>query len=226
MKAKRALKSQNSVQAARGNPARGGKLRQGQTVRVAEHESVHLHNLVHDKSLLGTVYSSLAGFIQRNVSFEVQKAIAINMMVTALVDWNCTILQAAQHAADCCGFNTETVRLWATALISEASTCSVEEINDDEHITQCLESNRGHHDNYCVDSLLRSEDFCLAARAYIRSHACKKGEPNMTSKMFTEWVEKEYGTKIHESTGCRWLQQLGFSRVHHQKGVYFDGHDR
>ena len=110
----KAKKSQNSVQAARGNPARGGKLRQGQTVSVAEHESVHLHKLVHDKSLLGTVHSSLAGFIQRNVSFEVQKAIAINMMVTALLEWNCTILQAAQHAADCCGFNPATVRLWVS----------------------------------------------------------------------------------------------------------------
>ena len=138
LKAKRALKSQNSVQAARGNPARGGKLRQGQTVSVAEHESVHLLKLVHDRSLLGTVYSSLAGFIQRNVSFEVQKAIAINMMITALLEWNCTILQAAQHAANCCGFKPATVRLWATTpLLSEASTCSAEEFNDDEYITQC-----------------------------------------------------------------------------------------
>ena len=95
-------------------------------------------------------------------------------MITALLEWNCTILQAAQHAANCCGFNPATVRLWATPLLSEASTCSVEEFNNDEYITQCLESNCGHHDNYCVDSLLRSEDLGLAACGYIRSCACKK----------------------------------------------------
>ena len=31
---------------------------------------------------------------------------------------------------------------------------------------------------------------------------------------------------IHDSTARRWLFKLGFSRIHHQKGVYFDGHDR
>ena len=56
--------------------------------------------------------------------------------------------------------------------------------------------------------------------------ACRKGEPNLTCRMFTDWVDAEYNTKVHESTAYRWLQQLGFCRVHHQKGVYFDGHDR
>ena len=48
----------------------------------------------------------------------------------------------------------------------------------------------------------------------------------MTSQMFSEWIVKEYNIRVHERTACRWLQQLGFSRVQHQKGVYFDGHDR
>ena len=44
-------------------------------------------------------------YIQRNVSYEVQKGIAIHILVTAITKWDCTILEAAQHAADCCGFN-------------------------------------------------------------------------------------------------------------------------
>ena len=147
-------------------------------------------------------------------------------MVTALLKWDCTILEAARYASDCCGFNTETVRLWAASYISLVSACTVDEINDDEVINDLLELNRGQHENYSVDSLMYNKEFCLAARAYIRSRACRKGEPNLTSKMFAKWVEREYETQIHDITACRWMQQLGFSRVHHQKGIYFDGHDR
>ena len=35
-----------------------------------------------------------------------------------------------------------------------------------------------------------------------------------------------YSKKVYQETARRWLHELGFSRVHHQKGVYFDGHDR
>jgi len=47
----------------------------------------------------------------------------------------------------------------------------------------------------------------------------EKGELNLTCKMFAEWLDKEYNTKIHEEMARRWLSELGFSRVHHQKGV-------
>ena len=121
-----------------------------------------------------------------------------------------------------CGFSPETIRLWATDFLAAASS-STSLLEDDECMLSTLETNRGYYER---DNLLRREDFCLAAWGYIRSHPCKKGEPNMTSKMFMKWIHTEYGTKIHDSTACCWLQELGFSRVHHQKGVYFDGHDR
>ena len=44
--------------------------------------------------------------------------------------------------------------------------------------------------------------------------------------MFTEWVQAEHATCISEATARRWLSKLGFSHVHHQKGVYFDEHER
>ena len=104
VRAKRDLGSQSTVYAPRRNPKRGGKLRQ--TVSVGEvHEPAHLQQLVSDNELLSDVCESLGGYIQRNVSYEVQKGIAIHILVTAITKWDCTILEAAQHAADCCGFN-------------------------------------------------------------------------------------------------------------------------
>ena len=79
--------------------------------------------------------------------------------------------------------------------------------------------------NFSIDSILPHEDFCLSARAYVRANACEKGEPNMNSKMFMEWMEKEYNTKIHESTARHSLRKLGYSRAHHKKCISFDGHD-
>ena len=66
----------------------------------------------------------------------------------------------------------------------------------------------------------------MAARSYVRSNACRKGEPNLTGKMFSDWIKIEHKCNVHEKTACCWLHKLGFSRIHHQKGVYFDGHER
>ena len=44
--------------------------------------------------------------------------------------------------------------------------------------------------------------------------------------MFAQWIGTEYGVKIHDETARRWLNVLGFSRIHHQKGVCFSGHNR
>ncbi len=53
-----------------------------------------------------------------------------------------------------------------------------------------------------------------------------KGEPNLNVQAFADWIDSTYQTKVHTETARRWLVVLGFSQVHHQKGVYFDGHDR
>ena len=44
--------------------------------------------------------------------------------------------------------------------------------------------------------------------------------------MFAVWVKEEYGLDISEETARLWLHSLGFGCTHHQKGVYFDGHER
>ena len=43
--------------------------------------------------------------------------------------------------------------------------------------------------------------------------------------MLTDWIASEYNTNVHENAARRWPQQLGVYWIHHQKGVYFDGHD-
>ena len=40
----------------------------------------------------------------------------------------------------------------------------------------------------------------MHAHSYIRSNACKKGEPNLTTGMFSEWVNKEYNQSISTET--------------------------
>ena len=68
---------------------------------------------------------------------------------------------------------------------------------------------------------------CVHANTmYIHSNAYRKGEPNLTSEMFCRWVNDNYGVNISCMTARRWLHYLGFNTCDHQKGVYFDGHER
>ena len=158
------------------------------------------------------------------MSFEVQKAIAITIMTTAIAKWGCSVGDAASHAADCTGFSAERVRKWVFAFINTTPMDTTDDPTD-ECLTNRLSSGRGQHDSHAV-CLLNDEGFQLAARTFVRNHACRKGQPNLTSIDFTVWIESEYNTTIHERTARRWLTKLGFARLHHQKGVYFDGHDR
>ena len=44
--------------------------------------------------------------------------------------------------------------------------------------------------------------------------------------MSADWIESEYGRRIHDHTTRRWLGKFGLARIHHQEGVYFDECDR
>ena len=72
-----------------------------------------------------------------------------------------------------------------------------------------LSSRYGHHTNH-LESVVYDESFGLAG---LRTHACQKGQPNMTGKMFADWVKTEYGHVIHKTTERRWLHHLGFNRI-------------
>lgn len=139
-------------------------------------------------------------------------------------EWKCCIVEAAKRASDCCGFNLGVIRRWVVQYTETAPPYNEDEL-DDECITNILSCSRGQHKNH-AESLINDKSFCLAAREFVRSHACRKGEPNLTGYMLVDWMKEEYNVIIHVSTARRWLHKLGFDRVHHQKGVYFDGHDR
>lgn len=64
------------------------------------------------------------------------------------------------------------------------------------------------------------------AREFVRQHACIKGQPNLTSRGFAEWVKANWGHDIGDDTARRWLHKLGFNQKRYSKGVYFDGHKR
>ena len=226
LQAKENISSQSSHYAARGNPTKGAKVRfqTPASTCTSEYEpQVGLKDIMHDTATINKITGNLLAYVKRNVPFEVQKAIAITIMTTAIAKWGSCIVDAASHAADCMGFNEESVRIWACALID--TPLSPDDNLDDARVTEMLSSDRGHYDHY-VDSLVNDEAFQLEARSFVRKHACRKGEPNLTSADFSAWIQAKYNTTIHDSTARRWLEKLGFERVHHQKGVYFDGHDR
>ena len=95
----------------------------------------------------------------------------------------------------------------------------------DEDIDDILSSDCGTT-SPCLDSFVLDELFQNDARILIRQITCKKGEPNLTAEMFTDWVKSVHDKEISIKTANRWLHKLGFSRTHHQKGAYFDGNEQ
>ena len=97
-----------------------------------------------------------------------------------------------------------------------------ESINHDMVVDQ-LPSERGQSSRL-AGSLLMDDQFCLAAREDVRQNSCVRGEPNMTSQAFCDWIYSTYGVTINHETARIWLHNLGFS--YHHKSVYCDGHER
>ena len=88
-------------------------------------------------------------------------------------------MEAADCASNCFGFNPEVIRRSASAYAEVASCYSEDELVDDDCITQILSSSRGQNSS-STDTLVHDEDFRLGAHTYIRTHACRRGEPNLT----------------------------------------------
>ena len=205
-RAKRCMVTKSHVYALRGNPGCKGKVLHTRPVSVSDMRKPGI--LKNDKRLASDLFKTLGGYIQRNHSFEIQTVLAIHIMVSAVLQWNSTILQAAEHASNCSGFNPKVIRQWASAFVEDASSYTQDEANDDKCITNILASTRGQHAAY--DSLCDDKDFCLAACAYVSKHAYR-GEPHLTCKMFADWVKTDHKLMIHETTACLWLHQLGFA---------------
>lgn len=158
---------------------------------------------------------------------EVQKAVAITVMGTAMMSWGQGICKSAELAADVMGYSPQVTRGWAfDYFTSFADMFRVTPENvTDEDIEAQLSSSRGRGSRH-PNSLIFDEQFQLDARCFVRKNACKKGEPNLTAATFRDWIYTTYNEKICTETARRWLHDLGFGQLHHQKGVYFDGHDK
>ena len=87
--------------------------------------TVHDH-LPKIKVLPRDKHDYIAGFIQRNVSYEVQKALAIHILLVAVHKWGYTVLEAA---SDCSGFNPRVIHHWASACVDDVLSNTDEEID-------------------------------------------------------------------------------------------------
>ena len=166
----------------------------------------------------------ISKYIERNITFTEQKAMALNIFAVAVSEGD-GVLDACKMAAKFTGFNPEVIRRWAMDIFLDffGSTSNIDDI-DDEAMEAELMSSRGKHSK--CDSLMHDENFTTAATAYVREHGYVKGAPNLTLSDFTSWVLERWEVEICDETARVWLHQMGFSYRQFSKGVYFDGHER
>ena len=64
-----------------------------------------LHIFKNNSTLFDKGRECVAGYIDRNITFEINKAIAINVMTSAMANLNYGIVQAAELAAHVSGYS-------------------------------------------------------------------------------------------------------------------------
>ena len=97
---------------------------------------------------------SLVMYVERNATWELQKAFAILVMGTALVDWNEGVCEAAQKASNVTHFSEHTIRNWMQLYIQSTSDLLSDgkDTITDQDIEESLASEKGHFDR--LDSLI------------------------------------------------------------------------
>ena len=83
---------------------------------------------------------------------------------------------------------------------------------------------------------MNDEDIKKKATDWVCENSYKKGELNMTSQMFCQWVNTQllmncnlppgFPRSISPRTAIHWLHALGFRSSQHRKGTFVDGHER
>ena len=168
----------------------------------------------------------ISNYIARNASPEMQRAFALQVFNTAMTKWGRGIVESAKTAAEVTGFCAESIRHWACTFFCFIATTdeSLENITD-EVVEAELSSDRGRAPSN-PSSIIHDEEFQLKAREFVRMHAHRKGEPNLTSVMFRQWISETFSVTICDETARLWMHKLGFWQHTHTKGIYFDGHER
>ena len=166
----------------------------------------------------------LGKYIERNTTYTIQKAMALNIFSVAVSEGH-GILSACEMAGKCTSFTPRVIRQWAQAVYRDffAETSNIDDITDDRLESE-LSSNRGKHPKWI--SLMHDEDFRLEATQYVRENGYVKGAPNLTLAEFARWVAEKWDTQVCEETARLWLHDMGFTYRQFSKGVYFDGHER
>ena len=94
-----AIERQSTLSAPRGNPIEGFKARMCNTEEsTCDSTCTSMHELLSkNKVAVSQGLSDLQAYIQRNTSYEVQKANAISIMITAITVWGKNIMEAALY---------------------------------------------------------------------------------------------------------------------------------
>ena len=174
--------------------------------------------------ILRHAHDKIGGYIARNTTFKLQKAMALNVFSVAMSEGS-GILEACDLASKYSFFSAKTIRSWAEALFLHffGSISNIDDV-DDKVLEDELASSRGRHPKW--DSLLHDEEFKLKATEYMREHGYVKGAPNLTLADFVRWVSEVWDVKICMETARVWLHSMGFTYRQFSKGIYFDGHER
>ena len=175
------------------------------------------------KSVINVGKQKLDNYVERNVTTDMNKAFSLQVFTAGITLWGLGIIEAASRASDVTGVSAYSIRKWASHYYMSVDVAP--ESIDHDMMVDLLSSERGRGSKL-AGSLLTDEDFRLAAREYVRQNSCVRGEPNMTSEAFCDWISSTYGVTICRETARIWLHNLGFSQKNHHKGVYFDGHER
>ena len=67
------------------------KVKAGQQIKTPESQTLQ-QVLIHDKQTFDNGFQCISNFIERNASMEMHKAIAIQVLSTAIVSWGSNIL--------------------------------------------------------------------------------------------------------------------------------------
>ena len=132
---------------------------------------------------------------------------------------NFTQYHAADYAAIMMGKSERTIRQW---------------LLDFKEAGEIPGNKQGH---YLRTGLLwSSEDLNKKAIEFVRENSNKKGEANLTSVTFCQWVndcllpnsnlEPGFPRKVCLEVARQWLHKLGFEVLSPSKGMYIDGHER
>lgn len=175
-----------------------------------------------DKELAANPKLKLEQYIEEWVlSLDREDKISLGLFVSFHLEHllNFTKTNAADYSGIMIGKSERTIRQWQTDFLEAG------EIPDNK---------QGRYKRTGI--LWSSEKLNEKASAYVREHASVKGEANLTSITFCEWVNEDllpnsnlepgFPRKVSIDLAQRWLHRMGFEVLSPKKGMYIDGHER